>query len=132
MYKATADDLHLELDLEQYKKTRQIQDVDLIPTEKTDSLLARWKDVSEIFPSLDFPKKDIEKEDWIKVHEVLINNRGVMEEISTEIANEADATADWQAVNNYIHFGEASPSYFKSYLENEGIENPGWSSKVTW
>ncbi|MFP7286681.1 hypothetical protein SFC15_10685 [Shouchella clausii] len=55
-YEGAAYQLHLQIQTDKYDETSNPNDIVLVPTESTESLLKRWKAVSEIFTEIDYPK----------------------------------------------------------------------------
>jgi len=123
MYEIAAVDLHLDLNPGAYENTGDPEEIVFTSTKKTENLLERWEAISNVFPTINFPKRAVEQEDWIKVYKTLASNRKSMEDVSTKLAEGADEPADWQVVNDYIHSGEIPTDYFRNFLEREGIDD---------
>jgi len=122
-YELAAADLHLDLNPGAYENTGDPEEIVFTSTKKTENLLERWEAISNVFPTINFPKRAVEQEDWIKVYKTLASNRKSMEDVSTKLAEGADESADWQIVNDYIHSGEIPTNYFRDFLEREGIDD---------
>ncbi|MDQ0206948.1 hypothetical protein [Alkalicoccobacillus murimartini] len=123
-YKKAEHILHLELQDSHYLDSGDERDIQLSRTTNTDELLERWEAVSNVYPLITFPSKDVEKEDWVKVSEAYINNTQDMISVSEEIAEgEPNGNGlDPFILDDYIHSGYQYNEYFKIVLEDKGIE----------
>src|SRR5690625_3187575 len=84
-YELAAADLHLDLNPGAYENTGDPEEIVFTSTKKTENLLERWEAISNVFPTINFPKRAVEQEDWIKVYKTLASNRKSMEDVSTKL-----------------------------------------------
>ncbi|PAF08845.1 hypothetical protein CHH65_12465 [Shouchella clausii] len=81
VYAQTADFLRMEIDFSDYGNRENVNDITLTPTKRTKEMMERWKAVSEAFPTIEFPQKEVEEGNWIKVYEEITRSFGEMRSV---------------------------------------------------
>src|SRR5690625_5084521 len=66
-YELAAADLHLDLNPGAYENTGDPEEIVFTSTKKTENLLERWEAISNVFPTINFPKRAVVHKNWIKV-----------------------------------------------------------------
>ncbi|PAE82066.1 hypothetical protein CHH77_11875 [Shouchella clausii] len=87
VYAQTADFLRMEIDYSDYGKRENVDDITLTPTERTKEMMERWKAVSEAFPTIEFPQKEVGEGNWIKVYEEITKSIGEMRSVPLVLSN---------------------------------------------
>ncbi|GIN08858.1 hypothetical protein J1TS1_30030 [Shouchella clausii] len=87
VYAQTADFLRMEIDYSDYGKRENVNDITLTPTKRTKEMMERWKAVSEAFPTIEFPQKEVGEGNWIKVYEEITKSIGEMRSVPLVLSN---------------------------------------------
>ncbi|BAD63237.1 hypothetical protein CAY60_004695 [Shouchella clausii] len=124
MYTNTAALLYMEIDYRGYEQGGNVDDISLNPTEQTDTIIERWEAVSEAFPTIQFPQKQIEEEDWVEVYLKFLESEGEMlEVIETLSANlpEGEDLGGLESLYIFVRNGVIREGNFEKLLKEKEI-----------
>ncbi|MCM3549250.1 hypothetical protein M4D48_11780 [Alkalihalobacillus clausii] len=120
VYAQTADFLRMEIDFSNYGKGENIDDITLTPTKRTKEMMERWKAVSKAFPTIEFPQKEVEEGNWIKVYEEITKSIGKMRTVPLVLSN-GEEVGGTESLYLYVHNGNIEEDNFKNLLKEKGI-----------
>ncbi|GIN15595.1 hypothetical protein J32TS2_09510 [Shouchella clausii] len=120
VYAQTADFLRMEIDYSDYGKRENVNDITLTPTKRTKEMMERWKAVSEAFPTIEFPQKEVEEGNWIKVYEEITKSIGEMRSVPLVLSN-GEEVGGTESLYLYVHNGNIEEDNFENLLKEKGI-----------
>ncbi|WYS07211.1 hypothetical protein MKZ27_03705 [Bacillus sp. FSL R5-0394] len=120
MYATTADILRMEIDYSDYEQSGNVKDIVLTPTEETEHTMERWKAVSEAFPTIEFPQKEVGEGNWIKVYEEITKSIGEMRSVPLVLSN-GEEVGGTESLYLYVHNGNIEEDNFENLLKEKGI-----------
>ncbi|WYQ43120.1 hypothetical protein NST67_03720 [Bacillus sp. FSL W7-1321] len=120
VYAQTADFLRMEIDYSDYGKRENVNDITLTPTKRTKEMMERWKAVSEAFPTIEFPQKEVGEGNWIKVYEEITKSIGEMRSVPLVLSN-GEEVGGTESLYLYVHNGNIEEDNFENLLKEKGI-----------
>ncbi|WP_257007564.1 hypothetical protein [Shouchella clausii] len=120
VYAQTADFLRMEIDYSDYGKRENVDDITLTPTKRTKEMMERWKAVSEAFPTIEFPQKEVGEGNWIKVYEEITKSIGEMRSVPLVLSN-GEEVGGTESLYLYVHNGNIEEDNFENLLKEKGI-----------
>ncbi len=104
VYVQTTDFLRMEIDFSDYGKGENVDDIMLTPTKRTKEMMESWKAVSKGFPTIDFPLKEVEEGNWMKVYEEITRSFGEMRSVPLVLSN-GEEVGGTESLYLYVHNG---------------------------
>ncbi|MEB5479406.1 hypothetical protein [Shouchella clausii] len=120
VYAQTADFLRMEIDYSDYGKRENVDDITLTPTERTKEMMERWKAVSKAFPTIEFPQKEVEEGNWMKVYEEITRSFGEMRSVPLVLSN-GEEVGGTESLYLYVHNGIIEEDNFENLLKEKEI-----------
>ena len=121
-YVNRGDILALETNTDTFNETGDVTDISYTATQRTETRINRWKDISNAYPQIEFPEDDINNENWDAVLTSFLDSVKDMTEVSTEIAEKAPE-GNKPSINNIEFFilnGDVE-DFVKEEFEEKGI-----------
>lgn len=120
IYATTADILRMKIDYSGYEQRGNVKDIVLTPTEQTEHTMERWKAVSKAFPTIEFPQKEVEEGNWMKVYEEITRSFGEMQSVPLVLLN-GEEVGGTESLYLYVHNGNIEEDNFENFLKEKGI-----------
>ncbi|TSB48506.1 hypothetical protein [Alkalicoccobacillus porphyridii] len=121
-YVNRGDILALETNTDTFNETGDVTDISYAATQRTETRINRWRDISNAYPKIEFPEEDIQNENWDAVLTFFLDSVKDMTEVSTEIAEKAPE-GNKPSINNIEFFilnGDVE-DFVKEEFEEKGI-----------
>ncbi|PAF24895.1 hypothetical protein CHH61_16390, partial [Shouchella clausii] len=78
------------------------------------------KAVSEAFPTIEFPQKEVGEGNWIKVYEEITKSIGEMRSVPLVLSN-GEEVGGTESLYLYVHNGNIEEDNFENLLKEKGI-----------
>ena len=124
-YESAITIFYLNADYSSYEETNDPQDIKVEPSNVTESIVERWRALTEAYPEAGYPVEAVEQEDWLKAGERYLQTNGNRSQLVSDISEtfpEESPQPVARSFNDYIQLGEVFNEELKERMIEEGLE----------
>lgn len=124
-YKNAIHIFYLYADYSSYEETNDPRDIKIEPSGVTESIVERWRTLTEVYPEAGFPEEVIAQEDWLEAGDIYLETNGDRSKLVSDIGDsfpEDSSKPPARSFNDYIQSGEVFYEDLKELMIKEGLE----------